>query len=609
VSHTDAWVKVTDTIEVKLNVFLDDVVRHQIGNAEKLTQIPADEMSAAVKAHSATLLSQLRIFDDYGNPLSVAIRKLPKWKAENESVSLAAAAALKLTWVLEFQPQGDTPDSLCFVHSFTHPDLTSPGELRLHVQYEASAKRVDAVVAPGRPHTIQTPLKALADSGPESDRNLATSRIVVSPLGVVHEFMAPLLLLDAAWPPAAEFRQQITDPTTASIPTNIQSADVDGTTQQITQWMTTHVVLRTDGMVVSPENVVTEIFPAGGPEADTEEASNSSPEFGLPLFGTLVGVRMTFAAAPDTKQISLTFLESPGDFSDLTTELCTSTSTRSVVVPIASVQQDSNSEEPAVEYHFSLDQQSTGKPDRQPDPESASLSNSQQIPITSEYRTPGKIGMGIGAGTLLLALGFLGVTKQRMSKSASRMVVIIAAIMGLLCAYQIADTRYSGNLNAASALTESLLARAYRAVMQPSERQAVEELHEVLNADLSEEVYLGMLQSLQTDSDSGLVVEIDTVELHSLQISDPPESADQLKTQCVWRVRGIVQHWGHRHFRDLSMAGQITLVNSNNRWKIQAIQPTSVTAVTVPVNDSAKADVLPTSQWSEVCRLIAFTRH
>ena len=57
VSHTDAWVKVSDQVNVRLNVFLDDVLLHQgylTGGLDSpgLESISSVEVAAAVQKHS-----------------------------------------------------------------------------------------------------------------------------------------------------------------------------------------------------------------------------------------------------------------------------------------------------------------------------------------------------------------------------------------------------------------------------------------------------------------------------------------------------------------------------------------------------------------------------
>ncbi|MEO1982891.1 MAG: hypothetical protein ABGZ24_20470, partial [Fuerstiella sp.] len=155
-SHTDAWVRVSDVVDVRLNIFLDDVLRHQEDLSSGRTTVPGSVGVAAIARHAETLLRQLQIFDAEGRPLIGKIVSVPEWQPASEVIDLTQDASLKLSWTLQFEAAESRDGGfrrLCFLHTFSHPDLLQPGELRLHLQHKPSGRRIDAVVAPETPHT------------------------------------------------------------------------------------------------------------------------------------------------------------------------------------------------------------------------------------------------------------------------------------------------------------------------------------------------------------------------------------------------------------------------------------------------------------------------
>ncbi|MEZ6130506.1 MAG: hypothetical protein R3C59_17610 [Planctomycetaceae bacterium] len=603
VSHTDAWIRVSDSVvHVKLNVFLDDVARHQV-SGEQQTQITASELQQAIRQHTGTLLHQLHIFDQNGLPLSVQVTSIPEWTPHAETVDLTADSSLKLSWELEFAVPPTGLTALCFLHQFTHPTLTAPGELRLHVQH--SGRRIDAVIAPGRPHTILLPTNADTGDAEPLNPNAASSLLIMSPTGIVHEFTAPLLLLDAAWPPAAELRRQSTDVNIGEAPNLTDAAIPDSSRQQIKDWFLNQTAILVNGRKVMPLDVGVDFFPADGPSADGS-LSTSVEQQPVPLFGTQVGVQLRFPRASDLQTLQLEFLSAPGLFSELTVGVVTSTQQMSELVSFGSESPDfagaetdagnansgAEAADKAVALTFvwhapSADVESNVLLTK-PVTEDDRFMQDAVMPdlLTVRHHQPALPGRVLA----VLAIGLIGVATWRRSRCTRRShrmvwlaIGIIVAVAGVLL---LPRTIVQFHPNVASRLTESLLRRVYESAMQPSEETAVAELSQVLHDDLVESVYVQMLESLSMSSNDGLLIDVQKVSLESQHLQPALTTPDEVTTACRWRVTGSIHHWGHRHVRELLLEAQIRLSRSGSDWKIGAIQQLDTHVVSL---ESAKA--------------------
>jgi hypothetical protein len=569
VSHTDAWGKVSGSVEVKLHLFLDDIVRHQIGRPEDHDLISVAELQQAIRRHTAFLLNQLRIFDQHGRPLTASVTALPDWKPQSAEVKLSENNLLKLTWELQFTLSGPdpvSPTSLCFLHSFTHADLTSAGELRLHLQHTLSGKRIDAVIPPGLPHTILLPRESDAGLRSATNANGATSRIVIAPTGIVHEFMAPLLLMDDAWPPAKTLREQSSAPTSMSIPTTVSESDIAATKQQIEAWMRANTQFRIGNTELHAESVTVDLF-ASGNAPDDRPSEPRDASIGLPLFGTQVGVRMQFPGIAKPDKLELAFQRSPGAFSELTVEVTCRAGQMSQLVPVST-----DSTEPAIQFEWSPDDLLPMQDIERSTPRTASLSIA--CPTTVNDTRPGWRGFVFGVTGLGLFAAISVIRRRSLSAVVRYSFLAVGVCVFAGCLLAIPDSTVTVDQDEVNRLTEQILTDVYHGTMQTSEQEAMMALSRVLHEDLVEEVYLAMLKSLSSSPENGIVIDIAQVDVDSVDVLAPTYSADRLDAKCCWRVHGIVHHWGHSHSRELKLVGDLTLIRVSDRWKLLSISQT-----------------------------------
>lgn len=587
VSYTDAWARVSDVVDVRLNVFLDDVVRNQLKLPADQTFIEADSVTQAIRDYSENLGSQLRIYSDNGQLLPLTVLSVPTYQPRTDMVDLLADSSLKLSWKLRFSAdkQVSTISSLCVVHHFTDPQLPQPGELRLHLLHVESGSRMDAVIPPERPHTMVMPDPERGSVGPAAPVNSAVSRITISPLGVIHEFSAPLLLFDSAWPAAKGFRESLRQPAG-----NSEDADdkawLDSQRQevirtQVLEWAQSAIELQFGGTVCRCDSVHIELMRAGESAAETTAGQSAR----LPVFGAYVGIRMLYHPANIPASGKVCFQETPGPFQEMLTELVTAKGQNSRLVPIPT---DSDGG-PGFAYSFSSESGAAGIQD--PETRSDRVLEPAAVidPIYSKLSRPGRRGFGVGL-FMTLILGGSAFSRRCQSLPVIRRILIVcAACAPAVCVWAMPERTRMVDQEQAQKLTMGLLDRVYHAALMNDERRVVAELSEVLQADLAEEVFLATARSLKASAADGILMDISTVSIDRIQASNVDGSDDRIKAETKWRVGGTVYHWGHVHQRELILNGLVTLAKEGNMWKVRGIslsEPPQFEAVTTPSTGS-----------------------
>ncbi len=586
VSYTDAWGKVSDHVDMKLSVFLDDIVRHQIGPPEDHDLISAEDLLRAIRRHSAFLPTQLKIFDQQGRPLTASVTAEPNWKPRGPEVKLSDNNLLKLTWRLRYaldRPDPDGVTALCFLHSFTHPDLADQGELRMHLQQVASGNRIDAVIPPALPHTMLLPSEDSPIEQSAAEANRAMSRLVISPTGLVHEFTAPLLYLDGAWPPAKTLRNQSASAVGVSVPLMIDPSEIAATKQQIEAWMRSNVELKIGRRAASLKSLTVDFFPTGQ-TPDEQLNANVSAFKGVPLFGTQVGVRMQCSGVGIgvgigvSQPVELTFKRSPGVFDIMTVEVTSRVGQTSEQVPVSA-----DTTQPAVLYQWSAAAFANGW---MIDSTAAQKSLAPTFdPLRIQRTRPGVRGLCYGIVGLVLCVGF-GLVLQPAFK-AFRYVAYAAGVCVFVASVSLVeDSKIAVDQSQVAGLASQILTGVYHGAMSSSEEDAMAALSEVLHEDLVEEVYLATLKSLSSSPENGVIIDVGKVTVDSVQVL-PPESADRWTANCCWNVHGIVHHWGHSHARELRLEGDLTVIRDPAGWKLLSISQTESTNAAVLATPAA----------------------
>ena len=576
VSHTDAWVKVTDVIDVRLNIFLDDVLRYQKDLSAGGTTVPGSVGVAAVARHAEALLRQLQIFDADGRPLPGRVVSVPEWQPASEVIDLTVDASLKLSWTLQFEAAASQDGGfrrLCFLHTFSHPDLLQPGELRLHLQHKPSGRRLDAVVAPETPHTIVLPGVSSRAEQPDStdstDINTAVSRIVVAPNEVIHEFTAPLLLLDVAWPPAADFRRQLIagDPDGGALdPTASLAAR-----HRIANWLQSHCKLRLDNEFASAADVSIEFF--NGAE-DSSRAPGLTADSALragettPIVGTRVGARMRYPCGRSVQSVELQLAESPGKFNQLTVDVITAAEHQTQILNFNDEAADASSG-----LLFTWDRSPGG-----PTPPTSETNRIRTVAMTSpvhvEHQRPGWLGFLCFILCIVIACGAWLLRSAKTSQPFLKRGYCAVLLFGLLLVFVVPDTTHRVDNNRAGHLAERLLSDVYRALSGGGSDALAQNLSATVGDDLTEQIYLNTVQCLHNDKSDGVLIKFSKASVLNIDSDARLSTPSEVYANCTWLVRGSVYHWGHIHERQMKFSGEIVLARDDNTWKITSLSPT-----------------------------------
>ncbi|APZ96796.1 hypothetical protein [Fuerstiella marisgermanici] len=582
VSYTDAWVKVSDVVEVRLNVFLDDVLRHQLDLPEDQTTVDADIFRAALKQHAATLQTQLRIFDQNGHRLRSTVRSVPEWDDGSSDdgardVNLSADSSLKLSWQIEYAREDDDQPlaALCFVHNFTHRDLTEPGELRLHLQHQPSRRRFDSVIPPNRPHTVVFPNTSQQLN--YSAFNSASSRLVITPVAIVHEFTAPLSLLGAVSESEAVVNA-LAHSDEAADDSTLDKSTATELQQQVAAWMRANVRLTVDGQTQDCSDVQLQLVPPGSTMEDdlvAAESSGSERDV-LPVLGTLAAIRMLYRPSVSVQDVELSFQKRPGAFDEWNVEIITDAAQTAQNLPFVEGGEQSAavswSAEP-VDAQKSVAAESAVELER-PD---------QWKPVSSEQHRPGIRGAVVGFLTTTAIFGMVFCNRRVLSRRLAMLLFVVGLVTGGVCLATMPDRVDVVDQAETRALADHLLEQVYTAVLKQDEHKALDRLSEVLDAGLAEQVFLDTRETLSATSSEALLVSLESVEIDQLEAVEFDQRPDLINVQATWRVRGTVYHWGHNHVRQLVLCGNIALKRVEGNWKISSIvqtQPARFEAVT-----------------------------
>jgi hypothetical protein len=574
VSHTDAWVKVSGVIDVRLNIFLDDVLRHQELLSADQTTVPRSQAVAAVTQHAQTLLKQLLIYDADGRRLAGRVVSAPDWQPVSDVVDLTVDSSLKISWTLQFEPAASQDGGfrrLCFVHTFSHPDLTQPGELRLHLQHKPSNRRIDAIVAPETPHTvILTARSSGTEPSDSTDINIAASRIVVAPNEVIHELTAPLLRLDVAWPQAVDFRGKLVAGISAGgsfDPTELLDAR-----QRIAAWLLSNCNLHLNGEAAVQAEMSVEFFRGAADSSAAVAAALSAGET-TPITDTQVGVRMRFPYARRVESAELLFAESPGNFDQLTVDIVTAVQRQTQIVHFNGEAMDS-----ASGLRFRWDRNLNVPP--APDSEAFRIPTvAMKSPVRVTHRRPGRLGV---LSLLLCTTTGFCMWLVRSAKSSQPIFSrgsLAALLLGVLLVFVVPDTVRQVDNERAGRLFERLLSNVHRAIADGGTEVLAESLSTTVGDDLAEQIYLSTMQCLGDDQANGVLINFSKTDVLSMEADEQRSKPGELYANCTWLVHGSVYHWGHIHQRQMKFSGEIVLSRDNDTWKIAALSPTEFSSL------------------------------
>ncbi len=116
-------------------------------------------------------------------------------------------------------------------------------------------------------------------------------------------------------------------------------------------------------------------------------------------------------------------------------------------------------------------------------------------------------------------------------------------------------------------IIETLLKNVYRSFDFKSENDVYDRLALSLDGELLRDVYLQTRKGMLLEDQGGARARVQGVEIVEIQSESLPNEVG-LNFHTTWNVNGIVEHWGHRHYRVNQYEAKIMVIPVEGSWKI-----------------------------------------
>lgn len=301
-SHVDAWARIGKHLDIRVTLFLDDVMATQgIELSANGGHISLETAQRCLEQFEDTLGKMMVLYDADGHQLNSKITERPRWSVPSAGVDLSADAGLRLTWKLRY-PWQLHQQSFSIRHRFVEQhlqpvsgavELPLPAELRLRVRSAASARRIDGVIPHHQPHTILLHTPA---AGVEMRLNHtpATVRFEVESRQLIHEFSLPVALISNVF---------LANTFSTDVENFHPAVNVGVIRTQATNWGRQYLELSIDGKRSIPQSVVVDLFTARNvPIASSRR---------VPFIGTRIRLRTVHPIRHSPRQVTVLWKRAP----------------------------------------------------------------------------------------------------------------------------------------------------------------------------------------------------------------------------------------------------------------------------------------------------------
>jgi hypothetical protein len=180
---------------------------------------------------------------------------------------------------------------------------------------------------------------------------------------------------------------------------------------------------------------------------------------------------------------------------------------------------------------------------------------------------------------LLLLLGAWLLSMAPAARRRGIMICTAALVAGSLCGHALGglpahDKLFRPKMPSemeAKRILRGLMLNTYRAFMLDKDEEIYDVLARSVSGEFLSEVYLQNREALRIDSADGAVSIINRLDVKSIK------SMKRLKNGAIaivvnWDVYGSVRHWKHIHFRCNTYEADLTIVPTDNYWKLTRVQ-------------------------------------
>lgn len=136
------------------------------------------------------------------------------------------------------------------------------------------------------------------------------------------------------------------------------------------------------------------------------------------------------------------------------------------------------------------------------------------------------------------------------------------------------EPRYQFPEMKAIQVLQGLLQNTYRAFDFRAEDDVYDKLAVSASGDLITEIYLHNRRRLIMEEQGGARAKVQDVQLLDAVQVGPATRRQEFTFQCLWRITGTVNHWGHSHQRRNQYGALIAIRPVEENWKITALDVT-----------------------------------
>ncbi len=563
-SHVDAWARIETHLDIRVTLFLDDVLALQSirGRADN-SLIPAPLAAGAMEIFAETLPSLLMVYDADGRRVQGRIQERPTWQPARRGVDLEADGGLRLAWKLRY-PWNQTHASFSIQHRFVEhrtrapADMSEsqdtppiPAELRLRVRNAASGRRVDTVIDSHQPHTIVLPA-GLSGFTNQQNQIPTTARFVVLPRRLVHEFTVPLVLVSEA----IRLNEQ---ETTSDI--HYPTMDASITRKLAATWIQHKFQLLIDGRLSTPQSTFVGLLTAENEQIDDLQT--------IPLVGTRLGIRTTHDIHDDPLRVSVSWNNGPSHVREIHVHTIHGASSTWQLAEC----HNEDSGPGTLNYECNLQHNAllAGRRDNLKPLDSGGMmiSESANLKFRDHQLWPAHSLDSIlhwSMWVVLVVAGIAVVTGIRRKRRTWATTAMLTFVTVATLVITLPRRTVEPNPEIAALLLNQMLSRTYRAVLALNEQAAVDRLSEVLTDDMVETIF----KQIAENAENAPFVRINDVQIASCT----PQSfvsGEYAIFHCKWQIDGEIVHWGHRHQRNRLFTGVIRLDTMDSRYRIADI--------------------------------------
>ncbi|MGD8985452.1 MAG: hypothetical protein PVI53_15610 [Desulfobacteraceae bacterium] len=123
----------------------------------------------------------------------------------------------------------------------------------------------------------------------------------------------------------------------------------------------------------------------------------------------------------------------------------------------------------------------------------------------------------------------------------------------------------------AKRILRGLMLNTYRAFMLDKDEEIYDVLARSVDGEFLSEVYLQNKEALRMDATEGVMGIVHRLDIKSIESMKPLKNGTIIIV-ANWDVYGSVSHWKHIHFRCNTYRAEVTIVPTENYWKLTGIQ-------------------------------------